>query len=125
MAFLAFLSTIWPSNNNIYKLSKPSCKCTMLLSDVHALINLILKNKKGLVFSRQIKRHSVHNNLGLIIVVMIVVRSAVAQWWSAWLGIESNQRHHGRIQRGVDRGSGSPLKNHKNIGFSGNIDVDP
>ena len=49
-------------------------------SDVHALIYFILKNKKGLDFSRQIKRHSVHNNLGLIIVVMIVVRSAVAQW---------------------------------------------
>ena len=45
-----------------------------------ALIYFILKNKKGLVFSRQIKRHSVHNNLGLIIVVIIVVRSAVAQW---------------------------------------------
>ena len=33
MDILAFLSTIWPSNNNINKLSKRSCKCTMLLSD--------------------------------------------------------------------------------------------
>ena len=33
---------------------------------------------------------------------------------------------HGRIQRGGgDRGSGPPLKNHKNIGFPSNIDPDP
>ena len=31
---------------------------------------------------------------------------------------------HGRIQRG-DRGSGPPLKNHKNIGFPSNIYPDP
>ena len=30
---------------------------------------------------------------------------------------------HGRIQR-RDRGSGPPLKNHKHIGFSSNIDPD-
>ena len=37
---------------------------------------------------------------------------------------KSHQLAHGRIQRG-DRGSGSPLKNLKNIGFPSNIDPDP
>ena len=31
---------------------------------------------------------------------------------------------HGQIQRGGDRGSGTRLKNHKNIGFPSNIDPD-
>ena len=34
---------------------------------------------------------------------------------------------HGKIKRpgGGDRGSGTPLKNHKNIGFLSNIGPDP
>ena len=32
---------------------------------------------------------------------------------------------HARIQRGLGSGSGPPLKNHKNIGFSSNTGPDP
>ena len=34
-------------------------------------------------------------------------------------------RSHARIQRGEDRGSGRPLKNHKNIEFLSNTGPDP
>ena len=52
--------------------------------------------------------------------VMLLVDSGVVRYCIASLSVSV----HVRIQRGGDRGSGTPLKNHKNIEFSSNTGSD-